>query len=239
MKTNLFLIPFAGGSAYSYSPLKNHFGSDINFVPLELPGRGRRMAEPLLYDLESLADDLWRQVKCHNSGPSAIFGHSMGAYLAYLLACRMTDNSFPGSIHLFLSGQKPPHEHKNGTRHQLPKTAFINEINQLGGLPPGFLDHAELVDLFEPVLRADYTSVEVHHFHNHAPLKTPVTVLCGDQDSHVTPEQAKGWQNTTCDQFQVAQFNGGHFFLFEQPERIGHLIQRVLHHSDRSCAIAG
>jgi len=75
----LFMIPFAGGSCYSYKPLEQMFDSTISTQVLELPGRGKRMPEPFLETTSEAVEDICSQIVLENESDFAIFGHSMGA----------------------------------------------------------------------------------------------------------------------------------------------------------------
>ena len=76
---NLFCFPFAGGNSYSFSQLKAFIPKNIFFKPLELPGRGTRSKEPLLFNIHEIVDDQFKILKKEFNKEYALFGHSMGA----------------------------------------------------------------------------------------------------------------------------------------------------------------
>src|SRR5580704_9150976 len=85
-KPQLFLLPFAGGDSYSFQFLRKYL-SPFEFIPLELPGRGRRLSEKLLVDFEAASDDFCQQVmKCVRPECFLLYGHSMGSLLALSIA---------------------------------------------------------------------------------------------------------------------------------------------------------
>jgi len=104
----LFCFPFAGGSYYSYYPLKRFLNPRINLIPLDLPGHGRRMQEPLLSDLNDMCNDVYKQIDGELDNPYAFLGHSMGALIGYLLTQKITRMGFPGPSHLFATGRQGP-----------------------------------------------------------------------------------------------------------------------------------
>lgn len=89
----LFCLPCAGGSASSYLRWRRLLPAHIQVLPLELPGRGSRMAETALRDFDTLSMQLTGRVAADlASWPQAryaLFGHSMGALLAYGMARRL------------------------------------------------------------------------------------------------------------------------------------------------------
>ena len=104
----VFLIPFAGGSAYAFRPLVQSLSGAVRCVPVELPGRGARAREPLAPDFETLAADVTARVSAdvaaHPGVPFVLFGHSMGAMLAWLVARALRRARAPGPRHLLVSG---------------------------------------------------------------------------------------------------------------------------------------
>jgi len=101
-KINLFCIPFAGGSYYAYKNFENHVADFINVVPIDIPGRGRRWGKPLLTSMHDMAEDVYQQIKEKLDEPFAVYGHSMGSTVGYLLAeklIREKKTAIP--LHLF------------------------------------------------------------------------------------------------------------------------------------------
>ncbi|OAD23667.1 Microcystin synthetase associated thioesterase, partial [Candidatus Thiomargarita nelsonii] len=111
----------------------------------------------------------------------------MGSILGYLLTKRILNAGKPAPLHLFVSGRKAPSVvDDDPPKHQLPKQKFINHINVLGGLPPEILEHTELMDFFEPILRADFQAIETYIYQPASPFDIPITILQGLADKEVT-----------------------------------------------------
>ncbi|HYC27772.1 MAG TPA: thioesterase domain-containing protein, partial [Chitinophagaceae bacterium] len=101
---NIYCLPFAGGSQLSYSPFVQYESEHIQFLPLELPGRGARWREPLLTDIHEMTNDAFEQIKNGLTDPYAIYGHSMGSLIGYLLTKKILAHNLPAQLHLFFSG---------------------------------------------------------------------------------------------------------------------------------------
>ncbi|MCK5522506.1 MAG: hypothetical protein KAI83_05155 [Thiomargarita sp.] len=82
-----------------------------------------------------MTDDVFQQVISDLNGQLyAIYGHSMGATLGYLLTKRILNAGIPAPLHLFFSGRKAPSViNDDPPKHQFPKQEFFNHINELGG----------------------------------------------------------------------------------------------------------
>lgn len=224
----LFLFPFAGGSAYSYRGIERFLAPGISVVPLEPPGRGKRLDEPCLDSLDLMIDDLLRVIAKSLDGPFAFFGHSMGASLAHLLARRLMANALPVPRWLFISGREAPSVKKPEVPiYTLPREEFFKELRELGGCPPEILDHPELMEFYEPILKSDFKAVETHAHLQGPRLNVPITVMIADQDD-VSMEEARLWQQETSKELSVVCFPGDHFFIFRHWREIGKAISSSL-----------
>ncbi len=228
-KPTLFCLHFAGGSSYAFAEFRKRIGNTADVIPLDLPGHGRRIAEPLLTDIHRMAADLFAQVENTVTTPYAIFGHSMGALLAYLLTLRIRDASIPLPQHLFVSGRQGPSvpgAEKNV--HTLPEDRFIEKVKEYGGMPDAVLAEPDLIALFVPIMRADFQAVSdyVHDF-TRRPLEVPLSVMIGDKDN-TTLADARKWEEVTMHPIRFHRFNGRHFFLFDHWTEIIDIIRKEM-----------
>jgi surfactin synthase thioesterase subunit len=219
----LFCFPFAGGNAYSYRKIEAHLPASIRPIPVELPGHGRRASEPLQTQLMELVADALAQLQGMLKGSYAFFGHSMGASIAHELARRIVREGLTPPRHLFLSGRQAPSVPEKHHRWDLPKEEFLEMLRSLGGCPPEVLESEELMELFEPILRADFEAVETHVRKPATPIDIPISVFIGKRDE-VTPEEAWYWQEETTQDVAIFCFPGDHFFLFDHSQEIADLI---------------
>lgn len=81
----LFCIPFSGGNTYSYSEFKKYLPEEVEFINLELPGRGKRIAEDLLTNIDDMTEDLFRIIEPEIKGNYTLFGHSLGTLLCFYI----------------------------------------------------------------------------------------------------------------------------------------------------------
>lgn len=228
---NLFCLPFAGASKYSYTGFAKQFSPVINVIPIDLPGRGTRFKEDLLIDSAGMAKDIYNQIKGQLHSPYAIYGHSMGTLLGYLVTQMIIENGMPQPLHLFFTGCGGPSlpRLKDGetARYLLPKKDFIFKLKEYGGSPDEILEDDTLMDFFEPILRADFQSIETY-VHKENPLfNIPVFVAIGSEEN-VTEAEAMTWQNETAHKVELKIFQGKHFFIFDHERELAESIEENL-----------
>jgi medium-chain acyl-[acyl-carrier-protein] hydrolase len=231
MTTTLFCIPHAGGSALSYAAAGRFFPESTVVLPLELPGRGSRVHDPLLTSMEALGRDLFRMIApVAERGDYALFGHSMGGMLALLCAHEARANGLPPPRALFASAAPPPLHSATRLKRRyssMPSDQMWRTVAEQGGVPPEIAQSAEFRRYLEPILRADFTAFETWEPLEIAPLAMPIHVLLG-HDDEVDDEMAWRWSGFTSTVCSVRRFPGGHFYLWEQWPALARLIVGIL-----------
>lgn len=220
----LFFLPFAGANLNSYLPLTRELRNDFDCQVIELPGHGSRFGEPLLETVESMVTFCCNEiVRRRNDESWALFGHSLGAVLVgFVCASDMLQNDQPDWM--VVTGRAAPGiDVSQNIRHLLPRHELIQDLINLGGLQSELIDHPELLDVVEPILRADFRAIETFQFTTVPKFKIPMLVLGGTTDI-IQEEQLEAWRWLTTAQSKVVMIDGGHFFLFEQPAEVVGLI---------------
>ncbi|MFE3599905.1 thioesterase II family protein [Streptomyces sp. NPDC059096] len=210
----LFCFAHAGGGSTLFLPWRRMLAPDIDVVPIVLPGRERRYHETPYTRMSDLVEDLVPALEPLLDRPYALFGHSMGAMVAYEAAQRL--RPAPGMV--FVSGRRVPGG--TGVRHLLGDREFLEVLTGLGGTPSAVLDSPDLANLFLPSLRADFRLVETYQPTSTPPLACPVTALTGDADPEVDPAQMARWADLTAGGFSLHVFPGDHFYLKGLPESL-------------------
>jgi medium-chain acyl-[acyl-carrier-protein] hydrolase len=227
----LFCFPYAGGSAAVYTSWKAQIGAAIELVPIELTGRGRRIADPLYQSTADMIDEVFALVcdQIDQDSPYAFFGHSMGAIIAYEVSRKLALAGLRMPEHVFFSGRGAPDvKGRDKQYHLMSEDEFRAELINLGGTPPEFFEHPELMDLFLPVLKNDFMLAETAEWKSHGfQFETDITVFMGKADD-MLPGQSEGWYNQTTGRCTVHFFEGDHFFLHQEYKTMVKLIRQQL-----------
>jgi surfactin synthase thioesterase subunit len=212
---------------------------DVEMCAVQLPGRGPRLSEPPFSRMEPLVDSLANALVGMDDVPVAIFGHSLGALIAFELAHRLYAARQEAPLHLFISGQAAPHmPRRRPAIHLRPSSDIIAELRRLGGTPAEALEDAELLELVLPVVRADFAVCETYTYQHQVPLDCPITVLGGLQDTEANPDELAAWRGYTTADFRLQMFEGDHFYVLSRRSRVVGTIARRLAATDECYASA-
>jgi external thioesterase TEII len=198
-------------------------------VPLELPGRCKRMKEPLLTDFDLAAEDIFEQVLANLQSPVfLIYGHSMGSLLALRVANMLSAAGKPPTSLVVSGNAGPDVELAAGgmKRYLLNESEFIEELKRLGGVPDEVLNNKELFNFFEPVLRADFEISERNDLSDERPVDIPLYAIMGSDEDNV--DEIASWGKYTSAHFNYEVLDGDHFFIRRHPERIAAVFIKCL-----------
>ena len=213
-RVRLFCLPYAGGGAGLYRGWPDSFSEAIDVLPIALPGREMRFGEPAFDCLDTLVETMGEALRPLVDRPYVLFGQSMGALIAHRFALWSADAGLPEPVHLFAAAHRAPQVPRRGPAlHRLDRTAFLTRIAAYDSpLRPG-PEYAELCDLLEPTLRADFAVVETANLPERWRLSCPVTALCAIDDPTVRIVEMAAWDDVTDGDFELLRFEGGHFFV--------------------------
>jgi medium-chain acyl-[acyl-carrier-protein] hydrolase len=210
----LFCFPYAGGSSFIFRTWSDSLPPSVEVCTIELPGRGRQIQLPPFHRIEPLVNAIASVISPYLDKPFAFFGHSMGGLVSFELTRLLRQNYGLLPVHLFISGRRAPQLPDSKLPiHNLPEPEFIAELHRLNGTPPAVLENTELMQLFLPILRADFAVLETYIYRLEPLLECPITVFGGLEDTEVDCNQLQAWQEQTKADFNLHMFPGNHFFI--------------------------
>ncbi|UUU36214.1 alpha/beta fold hydrolase [Streptomyces sp. CA-210063] len=216
--TKLVCLPYAGAGASFYRPWVALAGDALEITALQLPGRERLIDEEPYRDAHQAVDGLLAQLRdrlAEDGGRVALFGHSLGAVLAYELAHRLVTEPGVELVHLFVSGSPEPDRGRERRATGLSDEDFLARVGEFAGYSHPALDDPEMRELLLPTLRADVEMHENYVRSTRLPLDVPITVVRGEDDDLVGHEDAVSWNKATGRDFASVEVPGGHMYLTE------------------------
>jgi surfactin synthase thioesterase subunit len=213
-RLRLFCLPYAGGGASIFRTWQDGLPADVEVCPIQLPGRGSRLMERPFAQVSPLVEALAQDLIPLLDMPIAFFGHSLGALVGFELARHLRSLYGIHAVRLIVSACRAPQfPHRDRPIHTSPEEEFLAQLRRLNGTPGELLEHAELMEIMLPVLRADFALYETYVYSNEPPLGCPISAFGGLQDRRVSHSDLAGWRDQTSASFSLRTFPGDHFFL--------------------------
>ena len=218
--STLICLPFAGAGASFFHPWQERAPSGLRVLAVQLPGRERLIDEEPYRTVRQAADGLLPELAKAADGRVVLYGHSLGAVLAFELALRLAEAG-TDQAGLIVGGSPGPWTRRQLRATGLPDDEFVLRVQDFAGYAHEALLDPELRELILPTLRAD---VEMHEnyrpLRDTRPLPIPVVSLRGAEDDLVTAEQAREWAAATAAEFSHREVPGGHMFPTAGPEPV-------------------
>jgi medium-chain acyl-[acyl-carrier-protein] hydrolase len=230
VRTRLFCFPYAGGGTAIFRGW-DRLLPEACVLPVRLPGREMRLAEPAEESLARLVERLGHALAPMLDHPFAFFGHSMGGLIAHELTAWLAARGAPLPSLLCVSARQPP----IGTAPpewlaapDLPDEEFVAFLAKLSPDSGRMLEMPDLRALLLPMLRADFRLCASWRPAPMERLPVPILALAGTDDPYVRIEHLGPWAMATGAGFQAEQVDGDHFFVTANAARVCRLVAAAL-----------
>ena len=197
-----------------YHPWRERLAGDVDLYAVQLPGREGRYLEEPLRSLPELVETMVPSILAIAERPLILFGHSMGAVVAFEIARRLRRENRSAAA-LLVSGRVAPHlAWRAPPVAHLPTSEVVRQIAlRHGGIPDALLLDVKLTEVLGRALQADLDVIEGYTCTPDAPLDCPITAVGGLDDTWVLRHELDLWRQHTAADFSCIQFPGDHFYF--------------------------
>ena len=224
------------------------FDDTVEIVAIEAPGRGTRINEPAVDDLDTFVERLLPEMSDWLDRPSAFFGHCLGGLTMFATLRALPDASSRFVKHAFACGVRPPHLLKRKGEFEdnliydmmlhgafdikLPLYAqtdeiFVEFIRQFDTPAANkMLEIPKLRNVLLPTIRAEFAMAYNYQHQPVEPFPVPISSFVGDADPWVSEKDSAGWGEFTRGGFTNHVRKGSHFLMAEDGDYILEIINR-------------
>lgn len=215
--SRVFFFPHAGAGASAVQRWGMRLPADIEFRPIEYPGRWTRSSEPLPSSVSALADEITSALYSVLDRPFVVIGYSFGALVAFEWLRRLARSNDVEPLAFLPCALAAPHLPLRGAPiNALPEPELLREMaERYGDTSVAQLADREIRAMALPVVRADIAARESYVYHAGPPLRCPIHAFGGDADPSVSPQELDAWHVHTRAHFSARRFPGNHFFISE------------------------
>jgi surfactin synthase thioesterase subunit len=216
----LIIFPYAGTGPAAFAAWSVDLDDWAQVSIVQLPGREARIDEPAMTDARAVAAEIAKRASELVAGRTLFFGYSLGSLLAYE-TCKVMLEDY-GSLPYLVAvcSRSPPYvPMRSESFYSLPRDQFLTRVRKLGGMSQAVLSSPQLVNYFEPILRADLKMNDLHPVGPPVPLGIPVIAFAGARDEDFPVADVSQWRAVTTD-FEMHVFDGGHFFIQDFKDQV-------------------
>lgn len=235
----LFCLPYAGGSKQAYAGWKKYaaenFAGKLEIEAIEIKGRGERFGAGFYRDFAEAVDDIYSLIEDKlDKEEYALYGHSMGAVLAYELYYKIAAAGRNMPRHIIFTGRYGPLVQDNMyVSFDLPDAELIRRLLALGGIPEKLPESRELLEFYLPIIKNDLRVLETYVFREREDkIKCGITVINGREDKTDTYREVT-WENLCSGECRSYDLNGGHFFINHSRDQIFQILAASLFTKNR------
>lgn len=230
MSIDLCCCSCAGGTVHLFEEFTKHLDHEIYYRLHEYPGRGGRFCEPMLEDIQLLAQDAIEnsmQEVINNRSEYVLLGYSMGALVVLEMSTILTKLHGLKPKHIFIMAHGAPplvdDEWKNISGMEL-----LHKTNEMGGMDAELENNSDFVYLFLERMEADIKAVNTYREKEFYEVSCPMSIIYSDYDNK--KNTIHNWSSITNNPCIYYPVPGNHFFINDMPEHLAGIVNNTLMH---------
>lgn len=210
----LFCFPYAAGNASTYIGWIKHLPEEVELVVVQPPGRANRIGEDPIDNMDELVQKVSEEIASCLDKPYIFFGHSLGSRVAFEVMQTARQKGWLMPLHYIASGSSAPHVNRTHKHvSHLTDDEFIHALKRFDGAIEEIIQNENLVNLFLPLLRADFNIADTYYREPGEPLDVSLSVFGGNGDEDARPDELPSWSAHFLNDPEISLFNGNHFFI--------------------------
>lgn len=220
-RARLYAFAHAGAGAADLRAFAAHAPDWLDVAAVRLPGRERRIAEPLPHSLQAVVEEAAASIAAEHRPelPVFLFGQCAGGLIAFETARRLcAQDRAPAG--LALSAPPSPDQDFAGAAQIAASVEFAANMNAMGALPDEVMADPALLDVVLPALRADFALFEGYRNPPDAPLALPILAVAGDSDALSPYAALAQWRPRSSYGLHAVELSGGHLLAAQIPQAL-------------------
>jgi medium-chain acyl-[acyl-carrier-protein] hydrolase len=220
-RLRVFCFPYAAGNASTYASWCSQLPDDVELVAVQPPGRASRIEESPYRCMEHMVEGVCEAIEPWLDKPYLLFGHSLGSRVAFEFIHEAMRRRWPQPELFIGSGSAAPHLPRGHKKvSHLPDDEFVKALRRFDGPAEDMLAHPHLRRLFMPMFRADFNIADTYFRNVGERLECRAVIFGGDRDADARLDELEGWQAHFSRPIGIDLFEGDHFFLEHNSERV-------------------
>lgn len=227
----LFCLAHAGGGATVFNGWAEALAPEVEALAIQLPGRERRISEPLGIDPAEIATAVAAGLAARGMPGYGFYGHSLGGRLAFEVIRELRRSGGPMPARLYIGAARPPDVELPEELRGLPAATddvIAKRLVRLGGIPPEVFDYPELLNLVIQVIRADFEWLDNYVYQPEPPLAVPIIGFVASNDQMATAPNMAGWVRHTSAGLTMRQVTANHLFVQDLRDQLTAFIRTDL-----------
>ena len=213
------VFPHAGAAAAGYRKFATALAAGGDTYIVQYPRRAERMREPAAETVHDLARGLFVAGPWRRAAPLRLFGHSMGAVVAFEFA-RIAEARGTAVERLWVSAAPAPAAVAGMPELPTSHDGLLADVAELGGTEADLLADQEFAELLMTAVRADYHVINRYSCGPDVQISADICALGARDDHRVDAADLQLWKDHTAGAFQLSWYDGGHFYLDEHIDAV-------------------
>ncbi|ACB53109.1 polyketide synthase [Crocosphaera subtropica ATCC 51142] len=229
----LFCLHHLGGNASLFQKWSSELEPKVEVVPLQILRKSQNINQTNENQFHLLIEAMEKVLAPYLDKPFAIYGHSMGAIMAFELAQKLSQTQGKLLQHLFVSSSFSPQKINRVLKEN---QLSLEEILNVSEIPEEIRQDSSMMEEITSIFQVDLQLLKSYVYTKNSPLNCPISTFGGKGDPLIKQEDLLPWADHTHIGFRFMMFPGNHMFLMGKSHKL--LLQTILKEIEVSALIS-